>query len=180
LRQERLLEEQGDVGGSGLERVETLRGTDRGRPEAEPRRTALRNVAVALTSVSVVALLVAYALAGPTPGLTLSVGHVVPQPGATAVVQGRAIQPDASGLRGMRVEVRRGGAIAAEGVSDRRGMFRVDLIGGCGVYEVTLQARWQGSALEGETRRRLCPGDALPLEARVVTQGHYFWVPGPR
>jgi hypothetical protein len=34
LRQVRLLEEQGDVGGSGLERVETLRGTGRRRPEA--------------------------------------------------------------------------------------------------------------------------------------------------
>jgi hypothetical protein len=176
----RLLEEQGDVGGSDLERVETLRGTGRGRPEAEPRRTALRNVAVALTSVSVVALLVAYALAGPTPGLTLSVGHVVPQPGETAVVQGRAVEPDASGLGGLRIEVRRGGEIAAAAMSDRTGRFRLDLRGGCGVYEVTLRARWQGSALEEETRRRLCPGDALPLEARVVTQGHYFWVPGPR
>lgn len=176
----RLLADQGDVGGSGLERVETLRGTGRGRPEAEPRRTVLRNVVVALTSVSVVALLLGYAFAGPTPGLTLSVGHVVPQPGATAVVQGRAVEPDASGLGGVRVNVLRGGAIAAEAVSDRRGMFRVDLIGGCAVYEVTLQAKWRGSALEGEARRRLCPGDALPLEARVVTQGHYFWVPGPR
>ena len=176
----RLLEEPGDVGGSGLERVETLRGTDRGRPEAEPRRTALRNVAVALASVSVVALLVAYALAGPTPALTLTVGPVVPQPGATAVVQGRAVKPDASGLGGLRVEVRRGGGIAAAAVSDRTGKFRVDLIGGCGVYEVTLRARWQGSALETEARRRLCPGDALPLDARIVTQGHYLWVPGPR
>jgi hypothetical protein len=176
----RLLEEQGDVGGSGLERVETLRGTGRGRPEAEPRRTVLRNVVVALTSVSVVALLVGYAFAGPTPGLTLSVGHVVPQPGATAVVQGRAVEPDASGLGGVRIEVRRRGEIAAAAMSDRTGRFRLDLSGGCGVYEVTLRARWQGSALEGETQRRLCPGDALPLEARVVTQGHYFWVPGPR
>jgi hypothetical protein len=176
----RLLEEPGDVGGSGLERVETLRGTGRRRPEAEPRRTALRNVAVALTSVGVVALLVAYAFAAPTPKLSLTVGHVVPQPGATAVVQGRAVEPDASGLGGVRVEVRRGRTNAASAVSDRTGRFRVDLSGGCGVYEVTLRARWQGSGLESEAQRRLCPGDALPLQARVVTQGHYLWVPGPR
>lgn len=105
-----------NVGGSGLERVETLRGTGRGRPKAEPRRTALRNVAVALASVSVVALLVAYALAAPTPGLSLTVGHVVPQPGATAVVQGRAVEADASGLGGVRL-------IAAAAMSDRAGRF---------------------------------------------------------
>jgi hypothetical protein len=36
-----------------------LRGTGRRRPEAEPGQTALRNVAIALASVSAVALLVA-------------------------------------------------------------------------------------------------------------------------
>jgi hypothetical protein len=128
----------------------------------------------------VLALLVAYALAAPTPELRLTVGHVVPQPGATAVVQGRAVEPDASGLGGLRVQVRRGKGRAAIAVSDRTGRFRVDLRGGCGVYDVILRGSWQGSALESEARRRLCPGDALPLEARVVTQGHYLWVPGPR
>jgi hypothetical protein len=112
--------------------------------------------------------------------LTLSVGDVVPQPGATAVVQGRVVEPDESGLDGLRIQVRRAGKIAAAAVSDRTGEFRVDLRGGCGEYEVLLRARWQGSALESNTRRRLCPGEALPLDARVVTQGHYLWVPGPR
>jgi hypothetical protein len=152
----------------------------RGRPEAELRRSVARNVAVALTSAAVVAVLIAYALAGPTPELKLTVGHVIPQPGTSAVVQGKAIEPDASGLGGVRVEVRQRGGIAVTAVSDRTGTFRVDLRGGCGVYDVTVRARWHGSALEREARRRLCPGEALPLEARVVTQGHYLWVPGPR
>jgi hypothetical protein len=95
-------------------------------------------------------------------------------------VQGRVVEPDESGLGGLRIEVRRGGRIAAAALSDGTGRFRVDLTGRCGVYEVLLKARWQGSALESNARRRLCPGDALPLDARVVTQGHYLWVPGPR
>jgi hypothetical protein len=128
----------------------------------------------------VLVLLIAYALAAPTPELRLTVGQVVPQPGATAVVQGRVVEPDASGLGGLRIQVRRGERLAATAVSDRTGRFRLDLAGGCGMYEVVLRATWQGSALEREARRRLCPGDALPLEARVVTQGHYLWVPGPR
>ena len=140
----------------------------------------MRNVAVAFASVAVLAFLIAYALAAPTPELTLSVGSVVPQPGTTAVVQGRVVEPDESGLGGLRIEVRRGGRIAAAALSDGTGRFRVDLTGRCGVYEVLLKARWQGSALESTARRRLCPGDALPLDARVVTQGHYLWVPGPR
>lgn len=94
-------------------------------------------------------------------------------------MQGRAIEPDADGLGGVRVEVRRGRELAAA-VSDAAGRFRVDLTGGCGVYEVFLATRWQGSALESRASRRLCPGDALPLEARIVTQGHFLWVPGPR
>jgi hypothetical protein len=80
----------------------------------------------------------------------------------------------------VRVEVRRGSGVPASDVSDGAGRFRVALAGGCGVYEVTVRGSWHGSTFEEDARRRLCPGDALPLEARVVTQGHYLWVPGPR
>jgi hypothetical protein len=175
----RLVEEQEQIGGKRLEHVETNGRARRGRRGAEPRRNFLRNVTVAFASAAVVALLVGYALAAPTPELTVRVGHVVPQPGEAAVVQGRVVEPDARGLRGLRVEVRRGREVSAA-VSDRTGRFRVDLAGGCGTYEITLAGRWRGSALEGDARRRLCPGDALPIQARIVTQGHFLWVPGPR
>jgi hypothetical protein len=145
-----------------------------------PRRGLLRDATVALASVGVVALLVAYALAAPTPELRLEVGHVVPKPGGTAVVEGRVVEPDASGLRGLRIEVRRAGEVAGTAVSDKSGRFRVDLAGACGPYEVVVRTTWQGSALERRARRRLCPGDSLPLDAQIVTQGHYLWVPGPR
>jgi hypothetical protein len=162
-----------------MEHAETLERRRRRRAEVEPRRTVVRNVAVAFASAGVLALLVAYAVAAPTPELALTVGHVVPQPGATTVVQGRVLEPDAGGLRGLRVEVR-GGGLAAAAVSDRAGRFRVDLTGGCSVYQVALRARWHGSTLERNVRRRLCPGETLPVDARVVTQGHFLWVPGPR
>jgi hypothetical protein len=165
---------------TGLAHAETRTKPRSAAREPEPRHGLARNVAVALASIGVVALLVGYAFAAPTPELTLTVGQVVPQPGGTAVVQGRAVEPDGSGLSGLRIEVRRGRAVAGAAVSDRTGAFRVDLTGVCGAYEVRLRAEWQGSALERRTRRRLCPGDALPLDARIVTQGHYLWVPGPR
>jgi hypothetical protein len=167
-------------GGGELAHAERLERRRPARNQAEPRHGLARNVTVAIASAGVVAFLVAYAFAAPTPELQLAVGQVVPQPGAGAVVQGRIIEPDTSGLRGVDVEVRRRGIISGKAVSDRTGMFRVDLRAACGVYEVTLRASWQGSALERRTQRPLCPGDALPLEARVVTQGHYLWVPGPR
>jgi hypothetical protein len=163
-----------------LEHIESLSDAASARRQAGPRRGVLRNAAVALVSVGVVAFLVAYAFAAPTPGLRLTVGQVVPQPGVTAVVQGRVLEPDADGLDGVRIEVRRRGTVSGKGVSDGAGRFRVDLRGACGVYDVALKAEWQGSTLEQRARRRLCPGDALPLDARIVTQGHYLWVPGPR
>jgi hypothetical protein len=163
-----------------VENVHSLTKARSRRRQGVPRRGLLRDATVALASVGVIALLVAYALAAPTPELRLEVGHVVPQPGATAVVEGRVVEPDASGLGGSRIEVRRAGEISGAAVTDKTGRFRVHLAGACGAYEVVLRTTWQGSALERRARRRLCPGDSLPLDARVVTQGHYLWVPGPR
>jgi hypothetical protein len=163
-----------------VEHADTLEDARSRRRQAAPRRGRLRNATVALASAGVVAFLIAYALAAPTPELELEVGHVVPRPGATAVVEGRVVEPDASGLRGSRIEVRRGGGVSGVAVSDAAGRFRVPLADTCGTYDVVLRTTWQGSELERRARRRLCPGDSLPLEARVVTQGHYLWVPGPR
>jgi hypothetical protein len=151
-----------------------------GRRPASAGRRVLRDVVVAAASACVLALLVAYALAAPTPELRLAVGQVVPRPGATAVVEGRAVEPDQDGLDGVRITVRDGQALVGAAVSNDAGTFRVDLDGPCRRYDVEVRASWQGSELERRTQRRLCPGDSLPVDARVVTQGHYLWVPGPR
>jgi hypothetical protein len=150
------------------------------RPVARSFRRSLRDVFVASASVAVVGLLFAYALAGPSAKLAASVGPAVPRPGTTALVLGRVLQVDGSGLAGARVEVRSGQSVAGTGVSDRSGSFRVSLRGRCTAYSISLHADALGTSVDASTRRRLCPGDALPIDARVKTQGHFLWVPGPR
>lgn len=126
------------------------------------------------------ALLVAYAFAGPSVELTASVGPAVPRPGTNAFVLGRVLEADGSGLEGARIEVRRSGRLAGTTVSDDAGAFGVELRGGCSAYAVTLRAETQGSTVATDLRHQLCPGDALPIDARIVTHGHFIWVPGPR
>jgi hypothetical protein len=162
-----------------LDRVAT-----RAHPEdsllARPWRGYVRDAAVGLTSAAVVVLLVAYALSGPSPELTASVGPAVPRPGTSAFVLGRVLEVDGSGLGGARIVVRRSGRIAGTTVSDDAGAFRVELRGGCSAYAVSLRAEAAGATVGTVSRHRLCPGDALPIDARVVTHGHFLWVPGPR
>lgn len=133
-----------------------------------------------MASAGVIGLLVAYVFAGPTAKLSASVGPAVPRPGTTAFVVGRIVEVDGGGLEGALVEVRRGRKLAGVTISDDAGAFRVELQGGCSAYAISLKAEANGSTVGAHTRRRLCPGDALPIDARVVTQGHFLWVPGPR
>jgi hypothetical protein len=138
-----------------------------------------RDVVVACASVTVVGLLVFYAVAAPTAKLTAAFGPIVPRPGTTAIVQGRVIDTSGGGLGGAQGIVNRQGE-TRRAVSDDAGTFRVDLHGGCGTYSIALRAHVHGDDVATTTRRRLCPGDALPVDARVVTEGHFLWVPGPR
>jgi hypothetical protein len=148
----------------------------------EPRRlhTGVRDIVVGLSSAGVLGLLVLYALAGPTAKLSADIGPVVPRPGSTAVVQGRILEPNGGGLDGAQVVVRRSGRRAGAAVSDNGGAFRVELRGSCASYLIAIHARAVGADVATDTRQRLCPGDALPVDVRVVTQGHFLWVPGPR
>jgi hypothetical protein len=143
-------------------------------------RSVARDATVALASTAVVAFLVLYAVAAPSARLSAHVGPVVPRPGSTAVVQGRVIEPDGGGLKGARVAVRRAGRLAGAGVSNNAGAFRVEVAGSCAVYDISVRARALGSTVTAAARRQLCPGDALPVDVRVVTQGHFLWIPGPR
>jgi len=143
-------------------------------------RARLRDVGVACSSLLVLALLVGYALAGPTPELTAAVGPVVPQPGTSAVVQGRVTDASGDGLEGARIEVKRAERVFGSAVSDGDGRFRAMVKAPCGRYEISLRATTQGSNLETSPREYMCPGDAVPIEARIVTHGHFIWVPGPR
>jgi hypothetical protein len=130
-------------------------------------------------SCFVVVLLVLYAVAAPSSELTASVGPVVPRPGNHAVVEGRVLEADGGGLAGAQIAVRRGGQMRTT-VSDDGGSFRLRLAGGCAVYAISVRAETHGAEVETSSRQRLCPGDSLPVDARVITHGHFLWVPGPR
>ena len=143
-------------------------------------RARVRDVTVALVSAGVLALLVLYAVAAPSVSLKANVGPVVPRPGPASVV-GRVLNSSGGGLKAARVEVRRAGRDTGTfATSNAAGAFRVQLAGSCAVYDISVRARAEGSTVTSTARRRLCPGDALPIDARVVTQGHFLWVPGPR
>ena len=126
------------------------------------------------------AFLVFFALAGPTSELHASVGPVVPRPGLDAVVEGRVLTSSGGGLEGARVAVRRAGELTGQTLTDDAGAFRVELDGACSRYAILVSAKVDGSAVTAASTRRLCPGDALPVDARVITRGHFLWVPGPR
>ena len=145
-----------------------------------PRPSRLRDLAVGSASALVVSFLVLYALAGPSSELSASVGPVVPRPGPDAVVEGRVLEADGGGLVGAGSGGRRAGATAGWSLSDDAGAFRVELDGACSDYAISLSAEVDGEKVQTGSTRRLCPGDALPVDARVITQGHFLWVPGPR
>jgi hypothetical protein len=150
------------------------------RRQGRSQHPRVRDLLVACVSLGVLVLLVLYAVAAPTATLSTDIGPVVPRPGPTAVVQGRVLETNGGGLRGARVQVRRTGRTVGTAVSDDAGAFRVELSGNCAVYDISLRVRAEGSTASAATRHQLCPGDALPVDARVVTQGHFLWVPGPR
>lgn len=150
------------------------------RSRERARRSPVRDVLVACASAGVLALLVAYAFAAPTAELTASVGPTIPRPGSHAVVEGRVLEAGGGGLEGARIEIERAGRTAATTVSGDGGAFRLELDGGCSVYAISIRSEASGDPVEADARRRLCPGDSLPVVARVETHGHFLWVPGPR
>jgi hypothetical protein len=141
---------------------------------------SFRDIAVGLSSFGVVVLLVLYAVAGPTPKLNADFGPIVPRPGATAVVQGRILNSGGGGLDGAKIVVDRHGRPVGQAVSGSAGTFRIDVHGTCALYRISVRAHDAGSNVETTADRQLCPGDALPVDAQVVTEGHFIWVPGPR
>jgi hypothetical protein len=168
---------------SGFERrlTDVAAGQRHERNVGRSLRTLGRNVVVACGSALVVGFLGAYALAAPTVKLSVSFGDAVPRPGSSALVAGRVVAPDGNTFRGARVEVWRAGRLVAAQLSDRTGQFRIRLRGrGCATYTVSLHATAQGASVESDARRRLCPGDALPVDAHLTSYGHFLWVPGPR
>jgi hypothetical protein len=166
--------------GNGLQRIEVNTSAPR-RGRTIGLAAAPRNITVALASAGVLALLVLYAIAAPTSSMTASFGPVVPRQSSKPVVLGRVLGSSGNGLKGARISVgREGRDPVASATSGPSGTFLVELPGGCAMYHITIEARAQGAKVRTQHRSRLCPGDALPVDARVKAQGHFLWVPGPR
>jgi hypothetical protein len=140
----------------------------------------LRDATVVVFSAGVIGLLVLYAIAAPSVSMSAGFEPVVPLPGRTAVVVGRVLTSGGGGLKDARITVRSADGVARTTSSDAAGAFRVALPGRCSLYTVTIRAKADGSNVSALVRHRLCPGDALPIDANVVTQGQFLWVPGPR
>ena len=135
---------------------------------------------VATWSVAVLVFLVLFAVAAPSSKLSADFGPVVPRPGDAVTVEGRVTGPSGNGLEGAEIEVRSQGMSPVRRLADASGAFRVAFDGSCSQYVLALSAESGGDTVETTSRHRLCPGDSLPVDARVVTQGHFLWIPGPR
>lgn len=139
--------------------------------------TAARDAFVAVTSAAVVAFLVFYAFSRPEVAIRASVGSLEASPGQSAVVHGRIIEADGDAVSGAQLKVWRRGSPPRTTTTGERGFFRLNLQGGCGIYEIDLSARSGGRSLGRRLAHRLCPGQALEVEGRIVASGNFVWVP---
>jgi hypothetical protein len=140
-------------------------------------RLAIRNAFVAAVSAGVVAFLVVYALSQPEVKLETSIGSLEPRPGPAAVVHGRVAEANGDGVDGAQLTVARPGMREHTARSGAGGFFSLDVRGACGTYRIELTAHAAGQSLARRIIRRLCPGHALELDARVVSTGEFVWVP---
>lgn len=124
----------------------------------------------------VVAFLVAYALSSPTVEIDAAVAAVEQHPGRQAVLHGRVHDASGDGVADVEVRVERPGVRAVVGQSGERGYFRVDVVGACNRYRVVLRLPESEDAAT-EFGRELCPGDAVEVDARLVSEGQLVWVP---
>ena len=131
---------------------------------------------VVLASAAVVAFLVAYAVTSPSFRLDAAVAGVEEHEGRQAVVHGRVLEADGEGVADAEVRARRLGASAVEH-SGERGYFRLDLVGPCARYEIVLLVPAEKRLLRKTLNRDVCPGQAIELEARVVADGQFVWIP---
>ena len=81
------------------------------------------------------------------------------------------------GVGGATVLVSAPGREAQVGTTVEDGTFRIGLGGPCSSYRLEVDARADGRALSTAATRRLCPGQALELEARVTSSSQLLWMP---
>lgn len=135
-----------------------------------------RDALVFTISLAVVLFLAAYALSDPGLELAAATGDVRGHAGRQALVEGRILESNGSGLASARVEMQ-GPAGTRVAYTGRQGFFRLAYLGSCATYRIALRGRSHDRDLVTRLKRRLCPGDAVEVEARVVADGQFIWMP---
>jgi hypothetical protein len=136
-----------------------------------------RDCTVALASTAVVAFLVAYTLTTPSFALDTAVSHVMQHPGARAIIQGRVLDADGDGIPGAEIRAHQPGGGIQVVHSGERGYFRLVLAGACAVSHIDVAVAAGGGRARTTLRRRLCPGDALEIDSRLLAEGQPIWFP---
>lgn len=140
-------------------------------------RDRARDGAVALVSVGVVAFLIAYALSSPSVEIDADVAAVEQHPGRHAVVHGRILEAGGDPVIDAEVRVERSGTSSLVAHSGERGFFRIDVTGACARHRIVVSVREQDHPVATTFRRRLCPGDAVEVNARLSSASQLVWAP---
>jgi hypothetical protein len=139
-------------------------------------RGLVRDVFVAAASAAVIGFLVFYAVSKPDVRFDLTLGAVEPYPAQVAVLHGRIVKADGEGV-GAQVTAQRRGAPRQRALTGERGFFRLELRSPCGSYDIAVAAQGSGRSFARRFTRRLCPGQALELDGRIVSTGNFIWIP---
>lgn len=138
----------------------------------------MRDCVVALGSVAVIAFLVAYALSSPTARVEAAVAGVTEHAGRNGIVHGRVLEATGDPVEDAEVRLVRVGGRETATRTGERGYFRADVTGSCAAYRIVFRLDAdRGTSAETGVAREICPGDAVEVEARVVTDGQLVWVP---
>jgi hypothetical protein len=138
----------------------------------------VRDCAVALGSLAVVAFLVSYALSTPSVRVELAVAGVTEHAGRDGVVHGRVLEAAGDSVADAEIRlVRAGGHHPRATRSGERGYFRMDVAGACALYRIVVVAQDESEPTESGIEREICPGEAVEVAARLITDSQLVWLP---
>ena len=139
-------------------------------------RSRARDAFVFACSAAVIAFLVFFTFADPGVRLASHLSGPTAHAGSAALVVGRVTDGD-GGVGGATVLVSAQGREARVGTTAEDGTFTIGVGGPCSSYRLEVEARADGRALSTAATRRLCPGQALELEAHVTRSSQLLWMP---
>jgi hypothetical protein len=154
----------------------TLRDLTISAPRSGRLRSHARDAFVFACSAAVIVFLVFFTFADPGVQLASHLSGPTAHTGSSALIAGRVMDGD-GGVGGATVLVSAPGRDTRVGTTAEDGTFRIGLGGPCSSYRLEVDARADGRTLSTAATRRLCPGQALELEARVTRSSTLLWMP---